>query len=111
MGWTEIDAFVEDGDELKAELVEIDENLLRDEFTPAQRAVAVHRRKEIWEALHPNSGRNPPENRGRGRPVDFAGDTEKATGESKRRTNEHLARAEALGPDIHEVVGTSLTGL
>ncbi|MFT4197513.1 MAG: hypothetical protein QM601_06315 [Pseudoxanthomonas sp.] len=68
---------------------------------------AIHRRKEIWEAMHPEeSGRNPPTS-GRGH-VQFAGDTEKVTGESKRRTNEHLARAEALGPDIHAVVGTSL---
>ena len=44
---------------------------------------------------------------GRGK-VEFATDTQRATGEDRRRTNEHLARAEALGPDIHAVVGTSL---
>ncbi|TAA25418.1 ParB N-terminal domain-containing protein [Pseudoxanthomonas winnipegensis] len=108
LGWTHIDAFIHDGDELTAELAEIDENLQRAELTPAQRAAAIHRRKEIWEAMHPINDRNPVENRARGRPVDFAGDTQKATGEDRRRTNEHLSRAEALGPDIHEVVGTSL---
>lgn len=75
-------------------------------MTPAQRAAAIQRRKELWEVLHPNTDRNPVENRGRGRPVDFAGDTQKATGEDRRRTNEHLSRAEALGPDLHAVIGT-----
>lgn len=58
--------------------------------------------------LHPNNDRNPVENRGRGRPVDFAGDTQKATGENPKRTREHIARANALGPDIHAVIGNSL---
>jgi hypothetical protein len=38
---------------------------------------------------------------GEGRPVSFATDTREKTGEDDRRTREHLARAEALGPDIH----------
>ena len=67
----------------------------------------IQRRKELWEVLHPESGRNPPTLTGRGN-IAFSADTERATGESKRRTNEHLSRAEALGPDIHAVVGTSL---
>jgi len=108
LGWDDIDAFVVDGDGgLHAELIEIDENLCRAELSPAQRAAAISRRKEVWEALHPESGRNPPTFTGRGNTA-FAGDTEKATGESKRRTNEHIARAEALGSDLHAVIGTSL---
>lgn len=107
LGWDEIDAFLHDGDELQAELAEIDENLQRAEFTPAQRAAAIKRRKEIWEALHPESARIPRTLTGRGN-VGFPEDTERATGESKRRTQEHLARAEALGDDILEVVNTSL---
>jgi len=54
LGWTEIDAIViEAGEHLQAELIEIDENLCRSELTNSQRAKAVKRRKEIWEALHP----------------------------------------------------------
>ena len=45
---------------------------------------------------------------GEGRPVSFAADTMDKTGESDRRTREHLARASALGPDLHAVIGTSL---
>ena len=40
--------------------------------------------------------------------VEFANDTAKVTGESKRDVNRHLARAEALGDDLPRVTGTSL---
>ena len=57
LGWTEIDAIIVDaGEHLQAELIEIDENLCRAELTASQRAQAIKRRKQIWEALHPNSG-------------------------------------------------------
>lgn len=92
---------------LEAELVEIDENLIRAELTPAQRAASIARRREIWGALHPNSGQSLPEN-ARGRPREFAGDTESSTGEAKRTVNLHLSRADALGPDLKAVIGTSL---
>lgn len=107
LGWTEIEAFLHDGEELQAELTEIDENLQRAELSPAQRAAAISRRKEIWEALHPETDRISVSLGGRGN-TQFAGDTQKVTGEDRRRTNEHLSRAEALGPDLHAVVGTSL---
>lgn len=115
LGWAWIPAFVHDGDELQAELAEIDENLLRAELSPAQRAAAVARRKEIWCAIHPLSADSADNAKvskrgvaGEGRPVSFAKDTMKHTGEDERRTREHLSRAEALGPDLHAVVGTSL---
>lgn len=53
------------------------------------------------------TARNPRGSGGRGN-VGFAEDTQRATGESKRRLQEHVSRAETLGPDIHAVVGTSL---
>lgn len=115
LGWEEIDAFLFDGDELHAELLEIDENLQRAELSPAQRAAAISRRKDLWEALHPETDRrNPPTCLSDGRKAGpqhaktFAADTMDKTGESDRRTREHLARASALGPDLHAVIGTSL---
>lgn len=99
---------------LLPKLVEIDENLQRAELSPAQRAATIARRKEVWEALHPESSRrNPPTGKaGYGNPPhaakSFATDTMEKTGESDRRTREHLSRAAALGPDLHAVVGTSL---
>lgn len=117
LGWDEIDAIVIEGREyLQIELVEIDENLIRAELTPAQRAAAIKRRKQIWDALHPESnGTACPTTRvsargriGEGRPVEFAADTAKVSGESKRDINRHLARADALGDDLAAVTGTSL---
>ena len=121
LGWAEIDAIViEAGEHLQAELIEIDENLCRSELTNSQRAKAVKRRKEIWEALHPvkrapvcdenNSGHSSPTipERSAGRPKEFAAETAAVTGEAKRTINQHLARAEALGDDLDKVTGTSL---
>lgn len=111
LGLEEIDAIVMEGRSyLETELIEIDENLCRAELSPAQRAAAIKRRKQIWDALHPeNSGPSCPTiPRGRGRPGEFAADTATVTGESKRDINRHLSRADALGDDLSAVTGTSL---
>lgn len=137
LGWTEIDAIViEAGEHLQAELIEIDENLCRSELTNSQRAKAVKRRKEIWEALHPVRQRfdsvfdalgtvegpmteaeereqvaqvaPPVAKHGHAQDKGFAADTAQISGESKATINRHLARAEALGDDLDKVTGTSL---
>jgi len=118
LGWEEIDAFViADDDRLENELREIDENLCRAELTPAQRAYAIKRRKEIWEARNPNGVVEveqivPPQDgkHGGARPQkkEFAADTAAVTGQSKQDINRHVSRAEALGDDLLEVTGTSL---
>lgn len=109
IGWAECSARVlpEETTALAAELMEIDENLCRAELSAAQRAKAIKRRREIWEAMRPESGRIPPTSGGRGN-TSFAAETSSASGESKRRVNEHLARAEALGDELDAVAGTSL---
>ena len=118
LGWEDIEAHVLDSvlAYLETELIEIDENLCRSELTPAQRAAAIKRRREIWAALHPEGklevGQAVPPQAGHGgaRPQKnaFAADTATITGESKRDINRHLARADALGGDIQKVAGTSL---
>ena len=107
LGWTEIDAIVDTAEHLQAELMEIDENLCRAELTASQRAQAIRRRKQIWEALHPEGGNTVPTPGGK-QQIGFAADTCAAAGLSKRAVNEHLARAEALGDDLAQVAGTSL---
>lgn len=111
LGWAEVDAVVIDAAEhLQAELIEIDENLCRSELSPAQRASSVKRRKQVWEALHPDDKLTqvgPVSKGGRGN-TGFASETAEVSGESKTAVNRHIARAEALGEDIDEVVGTSL---
>lgn len=111
LGWTEIDAIIVDaGEHLQAELIEIDENLCRAELTASQRAQAIKRRKQIWEALHPNSGNtlSTIPDRGPGRPKEFAAATAEAAGMTKQAINQHLARAESIGDDLDRVTGTSL---
>lgn len=115
--WKEVPAIVldVDADIQHIELIEIDENLCRAELTAAQRASHIKRRKEIWVAMHPETGgTNCPTSLSDGRKAGpqheqgFAAETAAVSGESKRDVNRHIARAEALGDDINEVVGTSL---
>jgi len=123
--------------DIEVELIEIDENLCRADLTAAQRADSVARRARIWEALQPvpvptqpveanpptsfsskkSNGTTCPDTQpkvskrgrvGEGRPPAFASETAALTGESKKSINRQLARANALGEDIKEVVGTSL---
>ena len=119
IGWTEIDALVIDGEsDLQSELIEIDENLCRVELTAAQRASATKRRKQIWEALHPESQVGqlvPPEKYKVGNKCPpfqtqgLAAETESATGQSKRHTNRAISRADALGDEaLGKVANTSL---
>lgn len=116
LGWTEIDAIVDTAEHLQAELMEIDENLCRAELTASQRAQAIRRRKQIWEALHPaeTGGTSCPTSLADGRQSgpqhqkQFAADTAAVSGESKRDVNRHLARADAIGDDLERVTGTSL---
>lgn len=116
IGWAECSARVlpDSTSALAAELMEIDENLCRAELSAAQRAKAIKRRKEIWEAMRPQNqvGQVVPPEIGYGKPPaqshEFASDTSRVSGESKRDVNRHLARAEALGEDLDEIAGTSL---
>lgn len=59
----------------------------RAELTPAQRAAAVQRRSQIWEALHPEGGKTVP-TLGGTQHIAFAADTAKAAGMTKRSINQ-----------------------
>ena len=124
LGWTEIDAIVVQAEgHLEAELIEIDENLVRSELSVAQRAHYTARRKEVWEALHPEPTRDYglESYDGEGDEMDatncrihletdamgrkkspqqtkgFAASTAEVTGENVRQIQRNLARAEAIG--------------
>jgi ParB family chromosome partitioning protein len=52
LGWTEIDAIVVKADAVDAQLLEICENLYRNELNPLDRAIFVMKYRELWEEKH-----------------------------------------------------------
>jgi hypothetical protein len=78
---------------------------------------AIKRRREIWTALHPetggtsgSTGRRQDGKFGDGQ-QQFAADTAKVSGQSKQDINRHLARADALGDDLAAITGTDKSNL
>lgn len=55
LGWSEIECTVSDLDGLQAELAEIDENFVRADLSLVDYGNLLLRRKEIYEALHPET--------------------------------------------------------
>ncbi|MEJ5079757.1 ParB/RepB/Spo0J family partition protein [Ochrobactrum sp. MYb379] len=110
LGHTVVECEVYDVDDLRAELMEIDENLARSELSPAEEAAHIARRKAIWDEMNgDNTERNPSSiQRGRGQPKQFASELANITGDSKTQINVKIARVRGLGPDIQRIVGTSL---
>jgi len=104
LGWTTIPACIVDMDDMHAELAEIDENLCRAELTAAQRAKQMARRKELYEALHPETRHGATLSQGPKRQnvvsgkASFTQDTAARTGKSKRT----IERAVALGAKLDD---------
>lgn len=71
LGWAEIDAIVVKADGVEAQLLEISENLYRNELNPLDRAIFVMKYRELWEEKHgkinPKGGR--PEKQAHDAPV------------------------------------------
>ncbi|WP_160009846.1 ParB N-terminal domain-containing protein [Rhizobium sp. 18055] len=61
LGWTAIDAIVVAADQTEAQLLEISENLYRNELNPLDRAIFVMKFRELWEEkngkIDPKGGR------------------------------------------------------
>lgn len=114
LGLAEIDAIVVTDDDLHAELAMIDENLCRAELSPAERASQTARRKELYEALHPETkhggdgvaklatSKGEPEQR-------FTAATAKVVGLSERVVQRDAERGEKVIPEVLAMVsGTRL---
>lgn len=64
LGWDSIPAHVVNLTELQAELAEIDENIVRKQLTQFDESVQLKRRKEIYEAMYPETKHGNQANRG-----------------------------------------------
>jgi N6-adenosine-specific RNA methylase IME4 len=118
-----IPAYLRDLDSLNAELAEIDENLSREDLSPAERAKLTARRKAIYLAKHPETGHGmAPAARGSDKggkaPVGkndnlsslpFTEDTAKKAGKNRRTVERDANRGEKVSTDVLEAVaGTDL---
>jgi len=92
------------GDDLKGELITIDENLVRRELSALERAEQIARRKEIYETLHPTTkhGAAPKgADREKTKPVSsFAADTADKTGVTERSVQQYVQVAKRLDPEV-----------
>ena len=113
LGWGEIDGFVMQADDLKAELAIIDENLVRAELSPVDRAQQTARRKAIYEELHPETkahvaGAHASNalqgNASANLAPAFSADTAAATGKSERSVQRDAERGEKIEPAALEAI-------
>jgi hypothetical protein len=110
-------ATVRDLTDDEAELIEIDENLIRVDLTPAERADHMARRKELYERLHPDvkqggapgkagGGKKKGEGRQNGK-LRFTKDTANKTGRSERSVQREVERGKNVVV-LGEISGTCL---
>jgi N6-adenosine-specific RNA methylase IME4 len=109
LGRPTIPAFIRQEDDLRAELAEIDENYARNDLSEIQRDLAIARRKEIYELLHPETvhgaaGKGRPKSRQVGDSKQppaarFTKDTAQSTGVGERTVQRSVARVETIGAE------------
>jgi len=115
VGETAIPAIIlDDLNAAAALLAEIDENLIRADLTPAERALHIGERKSQYEKLYPETKHGgAPGKVGGGKKAkgtklgSFAAETAKATGRSKTAVKRDATRAEKVKV-LDQIAGTSL---
>jgi len=114
LGWGKIDCIVRKGlNAVDAELVEIDENLVRADLTPAEQAAHHARRKELHVRKHPETKhggdrKSDKSSRQNGDLNDrYTKDTAEKTGASERTVQRHVERGTSI-PNVSELSGTCL---
>jgi ParB-like chromosome segregation protein Spo0J len=111
LGWPTIPCNVRKLEDLTAELVAIDENLIRKTLTVLERAEALKRRQEIYQALHPQAvrpkGGRPKKNGEKNAP--FSQDAAQKARVSPRTVQQELQIAGKLREETKRVIrGTDL---
>jgi N6-adenosine-specific RNA methylase IME4 len=121
LGWKRINAVVLTLDQLRAKLATLDENLVRNPGTELERSEQLRQRKEIYEALHPETahggtrpgaGRKSSRQNGDSketaaaapRAERFSQDVAAKTGDSERSIQRRVQVAEDLDPRAKTVI-------
>ncbi|MGR8925057.1 ParB N-terminal domain-containing protein [Rhizobium leguminosarum] len=108
----EIDAMIVEGDKAEAQLVEITENLFRNDLSVMDRAIFVQTYRDVWEKAHGKIGAGRPGNRANLAQL-FADETEAGSfskhvadrmGLSKRAVEYLNKIAQNLHPDVRSAV-------
>jgi ParB/RepB/Spo0J family partition protein len=114
LGWTDIRAEVREGlDADEAELIEIDENLIRADLGDAEQAAHHARRKELYLKLHPETGlgatgRSRAKVCQNGEPNErYTRNTAQKTGQSERTVQRAVSRGEKI-VNVAHLARTSL---
>lgn len=119
LGWTEIEATTVTLDDLERQIAECDENLIGPQLSPSDRARFTKRRKEAYEALHPETRRQATLRQGiatpsrqvgeTGKAQRFTAETATAIGVSERAVQRDAERGERVIDDVLNLVkGTPL---
>ena len=120
LGWKTIQAITIDLVGLRAELAKIDENLVRAELPQSLYGIQLARRKEIYEALHPEAkhgatlkkGVNSPSGHfghSGETPKSFVSDAAAKTGKSERSIRRDVATGENLDATaVDDLLGTPI---
>ena len=104
-----VPCLVVEDDDLHAELAMIDENLCRSELSPAERAEATARRKEIYLGLHPETAHGKASPNKDAKLAPFHEETAAASHQSERAVQRDAERGEKVAGDVLEKVkGTRL---
>lgn len=107
LGWAELPATVLDLDEQRRIIAECDENLCGSVLSPGERATFTAKRKEAYEALHPEvkNGRNQHSDRvGEVRQPSFSKDQAEKTGRSERSVREDAERGTKVCQEALDII-------
>lgn len=112
LGWTEVECTVSSLEGLQAELAEIDENIVRSDLPALEYGEILLRRKEIYEALHPEARHGGDRKSGEIKrtkcPLDpaksFVDDTADKLGIDPRTVRRQIQTARDLTPETKDII-------
>lgn len=111
LGWAEVECTVTSLEGLQAELAEIDENIIRSDFSSMEANDLLLRRKELYETLHPetqhgkrNGQTSKNEDSSFLAPKPFTQDTAEKLGVSRRTVEKKIKIARDLTPETKKII-------